>query len=322
MLNTKGQAVASAHFNRHLAQQAVMDSRTSDAGSDAGHPSHVGQAPHMYQTTSHPLHPMSNVPQMRYQSPSQPLQSMQMLPTSYMQENHPDQSYVNAPPAPASAVGSTGGPVGEAAPKQFHCSTCSKGFARRSDLARHERIHSGIRPHVCDWAGCGKQFIQRSALTVHSRVHTGEKPHMCERCGKVSRPYSKHALTTKLTSSSPLVIPAPLQDIVASTLASVRTSVLTPTARRPSHVALHSRDIRITTPARSRTPQRRRRHSCASRRRGQAVLPMAPILKRARYILHHRHHSALTLCLLAVSSLRSTCIIRSTTTTTQWPTAQ
>lgn len=48
-----------------------------------------------------------------------------------------------------------------------------------------ERIHSGIRPHVCDYPGCNKQFIQRSALTVHARVHTGEKPHMCERCGKV-----------------------------------------------------------------------------------------------------------------------------------------
>lgn len=48
-----------------------------------------------------------------------------------------------------------------------------------------ERIHTGVRPHVCDYPNCGKQFIQRSALTVHQRVHTGEKPHMCEHCGKV-----------------------------------------------------------------------------------------------------------------------------------------
>ena len=52
-------------------------------------------------------------------------------------------------------------------------------------LTVSERIHSGVRPHACDFGGCGKRFIQRSALTVHQRVHTGVKPHMCERCSKV-----------------------------------------------------------------------------------------------------------------------------------------
>jgi len=66
------------------------------------------------------------------------------------------------------------------------CQGCDTVFTTMANRRRHERLHLGEKPFVCDHPECPKRFARKYDLKVHIRTHTKEKPYICgaNDCGR------------------------------------------------------------------------------------------------------------------------------------------
>ena len=60
------------------------------------------------------------------------------------------------------------------------CVECEYVCARKNDLTRHMRTHTGVKPFQCN--ECEYACARKSGLTRHMYTHTGVKPFQCNEC--------------------------------------------------------------------------------------------------------------------------------------------
>ncbi|XP_068233088.1 zinc finger protein ZFP2-like [Palaemon carinicauda] len=67
--------------------------------------------------------------------------------------------------------------------KVYVCKECNKTFPKYYDLRRHNKLHTGEHPFMCEICGLG--FTDNNRLIIHvGRDHTGRKPFECSVCDK------------------------------------------------------------------------------------------------------------------------------------------
>lgn len=59
--------------------------------------------------------------------------------------------------------------------KKNICKICCRVFTTSGHLARHNRIHTGERKHICPWPLCETRFARQDNCMQHYKTHTNGK---------------------------------------------------------------------------------------------------------------------------------------------------
>ena len=135
ILNNRGSAAVAAAVDQPLHQYDVNGHSISDAGSERAMSPHVSDS-----ASAFPSRSGSQFPSMNMTSGTH-LQQYSMVPNPYPTPTESiDSGYAHAQsddPHVERLQNAQIGSESSSQTKAFACSTCGKGFARRSDLARH-----------------------------------------------------------------------------------------------------------------------------------------------------------------------------------------
>lgn len=79
--------------------------------------------------------------------------------------------------------------------KRFKCNMCVKSFEAGAALAKHIRVHTGVKPFKCGLL-CEKSFNQKGNLKRHMIIHTNRRQCGCGICDTLKRHTTTYASIT------------------------------------------------------------------------------------------------------------------------------